>query len=78
METSRCNRVIAVTDHYNITVNVFDAEEPARCNTVLIVTKLIVSGTQYIIFSVGVYGKSHAKMCIKIVLLSYNYIICFI
>ena len=40
--------VIIVTELFNVAVNYFDAKKSASCSRVLVVTELVVSGTQYI------------------------------
>ena len=41
------------TKHLNITVNYLDAKKSARCGQVLVVTKLVVMGTQRTTFLQG-------------------------
>ena len=38
--------VFIVTELFNIAVNNFDAKKSARCSRVLVVTELVISGTQ--------------------------------
>ena len=45
-ETARYKWVLAVTELFNIAVNDFDAKKSAHCSQVLVVTELVVSGTQ--------------------------------
>ena len=54
----RCKRncslqVLILTKHLNIAVNYLDAKKSARCGQVLVVTKLIVKGTQRTTFLQG-------------------------
>ena len=41
-----CRRVLVVTKLSNIALNDFDAKESVRCKQLLVVTELVVSGTQ--------------------------------
>ena len=45
--------MLIVTKHLNITVNYLDAKKSARCSQVLVVTKLVVRGTQRTTFLQG-------------------------
>ena len=45
-KTAHCKWVLFVTELPNIALNNFDAKKSARCSRVLIVTELVVSGTQ--------------------------------
>ena len=38
--------ILIVTKHFNVAVNDFDAKKSAQCSWVLLVTGLVVSGTQ--------------------------------
>ena len=41
-------KLLVVTEHFNIVANDFDTDESARYNRMLVVTELVVSGTQCI------------------------------
>ena len=45
-ETARHKWVHVATKFFNMAVNYFDAKKPAHCSRVVVVAKLVVSGTQ--------------------------------
>ena len=63
---SCCKWMLIVTGLFNIAVNDFDAKECAGYNCMVVVTELVVSGTQYMFiakaaFKVEIFGIQ--KLC---------------